>query len=220
MIRRLKFARRLFILTDVTPNENSLKFKPGRQVMKEGVFECTNWRDASKSPLAQKLFDIEGTESVFFGPDFITVTKSSEADWPHMKPSIYEAIMDFYLTQQELITEKVESGNENDSEVVVMIKELLDTRIRPSVQQDGGDIEFRSYDNGIVRLKLQGACRTCSSSVITLKSGIENMMKHYIPEIKSVEQVVDAEEEIGQRAFEELEEKIEAGEKDDHLRNK
>lgn len=148
---------------------------------------------AFRSPLARQLFRIEGVKSVFFGPDFITVTKENEElDWNLLKPDIYATIMDFFASGLPLVTEETppgEAGSEEDDEVVAMIKELLDTRIRPTVQEDGGDVIYRGFEDGIVRLKLQGSCTSCPSSIITLKSGIQNMLQFYIPEVEGVEQV-------------------------------
>ncbi|KAF9099066.1 hypothetical protein BGX29_007303 [Mortierella sp. GBA35] len=155
---------------------------------------------------------------VFFGPDFLTITKDQDAIWQLMKPDIYSAIMDFFASGQPIISESTdgESGgvaldtmiHEDDSETVQMIKELLDTRIRPSIQDDGGDIEYRGFENGVVKLKLKGACRTCDSSTVTLKNGIENMLMHYVPEVTAVEQAFDAEEEVSQLEFEKLERRL------------
>ncbi|XP_036008138.1 NFU1 iron-sulfur cluster scaffold homolog, mitochondrial isoform X2 [Mus musculus] len=148
----------------------------------------------------RQLFRIEGVKSVFFGPDFITVTKENEElDWNLLKPDIYATIMDFFASGLPLVTEETppppgEAGSEEDDEVVAMIKELLDTRIRPTVQEDGGDVIYRGFEDGIVRLKLQGSCTSCPSSIITLKSGIQNMLQFYIPEVEGVEQVMDDDE--------------------------
>lgn len=153
---------------------------------------------AFRSPLARQLFRIEGVKSVFFGPDFITVTKENEElDWNLLKPDIYATIMDFFASGLPLVTEETppgEAGSEEDDEVVAMIKELLDTRIRPTVQEDGGDVIYRGFEDGIVRLKLQGSCTSCPSSIVTLKSGIQNMLQFYIPEVEGVEQVMDDDE--------------------------
>ncbi|XP_042636780.1 NFU1 iron-sulfur cluster scaffold homolog, mitochondrial [Orycteropus afer afer] len=150
-------------------------------------------------PATLQLFRIEGVKSVFFGPDFITVTKESEElDWNLLKPDIYATIMDFFASGLPLITEETssgEAGSEEDDEVVAMIKELLDTRIRPTVQEDGGDVIFKGFEDGIVQLKLQGSCTSCPSSIITLKNGIQNMLQFYIPEVEGVEQVMDDESE-------------------------
>ncbi|KAF9096325.1 hypothetical protein BGX23_011608 [Mortierella sp. AD031] len=210
--------RTMFIQTDTTPNQDSLKFIPGVAVMPNGTAEFLDARNAMGSPLAKKLFQIDGVRGVFFGPDFLTITKDQDAIWQLMKPDIYSAIMDFFASGQPIISESTdgESGgvaldtmiHEDDSETVQMIKELLDTRIRPSIQDDGGDIEYRGFENGVVKLKLKGACRTCDSSTVTLKNGIENMLMHYVPEVTAVEQAFDAEEEVSQLEFEKLERRL------------
>ncbi|ORX89775.1 HIRA-interacting protein 5 [Basidiobolus meristosporus CBS 931.73] len=196
-------ARNMFIKTEETPNEDSLKFLPGVAVMKQGgTAEFLNPKEAATSNLAKALFKVDGIQSVFYGPDFITVTKTSATAWHEVKPDIYSEIMNFFTTNQPIFNDSTvkESSdttiNPEDSEVVAMIKELLDTRIRPSIQEDGGDIEYKGFtEEGIVQLKLMGACRTCDSSVITLKNGIENMLMHYIPEVTGVEQATDEEDE-------------------------
>lgn len=186
--------RTMFIQTQSTPNPNSLMFVPGKAVMESGSANFVNAREAMASPLAKRLFGIDGVKGVFFGSDFVTVTKSEEEEWGTLKPEMFAAIMDFFASGQALITDEAAMANddtaihEDDSEVVAMIKELLDTRIRPAVQDDGGDIKFHSFDEdmGYVYLKMQGACASCPSSSVTLKSGIENMLMHYIPEVKAV----------------------------------
>lgn len=180
--------------------------------------EFLDARNAMSSPLAKKLFQIDGIRGVFFGPDFVTITKDQDAVWQLMKPDIYSAIMDFFASGQPIISEGADGEgattyndtmiNEDDSETVQMIKELLDTRIRPSIQDDGGDIEYRGFEDGIVKLKLKGACRTCDSSTVTLKNGIENMLMHYVPEVASVEQVFDADEEMSHLEFDKLERRL------------
>ncbi|KAF9275738.1 hypothetical protein BGZ68_010562 [Mortierella alpina] len=210
--------RTMFIQTDTTPNQDSLKFIPGVAVMpNSSTAEFLDARNAMGSPLAKKLFQIDGVRGVFFGPDFVTITKDQDAVWQLMKPDIYSAIMDFFASGQPIIAEAGSDGSaipsdtmihEDDSETVQMIKELLDTRIRPSIQDDGGDIEYRGFENGVVKLKLKGACRTCDSSTVTLKNGIENMLKHYVPEVLEVEQAFDAEDEVSQMEFEKLERRL------------
>ncbi|OBS64396.1 hypothetical protein A6R68_07069 [Neotoma lepida] len=195
-------VRFMFIQTQDTPNPNSLKFIPGKPVLETRTMDFPTPAAAFRSPLARQLFRIEGVKSVFFGPDFITVTKENEElDWNLLKPDIYATIMDFFASGLPLVTEEtppgeagsVVLGSEEDDEVVAMIKELLDTRIRPTVQEDGGDVIYRGFEDGIVRLKLQGSCTSCPSSIITLKSGIQNMLQFYIPEVEGVEQVMDDE---------------------------
>ncbi|KAI9208753.1 scaffold protein Nfu/NifU N terminal-domain-containing protein [Polychytrium aggregatum] len=204
----------MFIQTEVTPNVDSLKFKPGVPVMSNGeTAEFTSGREALVSPLGKRLFQIDGIQSVFFGPDFITVNKHQEHAWQIMKPEIYSAIMDHFASGQPIISEGVEAARDTeiqpeDSETVAMIKELLDTRIRPTIQEDGGDIEYKGFENGVVKLKLKGSCRTCDSSVVTLKNGIENMLMHYIPEVTAVEQVFDEHEAIARAEFEKFEESL------------
>lgn len=192
-------VRTMFVQTQDTPNPNSLKFIPGKPVLESRTMEFTTPASTYCSPLARQLFRIEGVKSVFFGADFITVTKESEdTDWNLLKPDIYATIMDFYASGLPVVTEEAPrtetGGSEEDDEVVLMIKELLDTRIRPTVQEDGGDVIFKGFEDGIVQLKLQGACTSCPSSIITLKNGIQNMLQFYIPEVEGVEQVVDDED--------------------------
>lgn len=195
--------RSMFIQTQSTPNPLSLMFSPGKPVMEVGSADFPNARTAMGSPLAKALFGIDGVARVYFGSDHITVTKLEEASWDVLKPEIFAAVMDFYSSGQPLFYDsnmgasKDTAITEDDDETVAMIKELLETRIRPAVQDDGGDIEYRGFDpeTGIVKLKMQGACSGCPSSALTLKSGIENMLMHYVPEVKSVEQEMDGEEE-------------------------
>jgi Fe-S cluster biogenesis protein NfuA len=188
----------MFIQTESTPNPATLKFLPGREVMGEGaVADFPDSEAAARSPLAAALFEIDEVSRVFFGSDFISVTKSN-GDWRHLKPPILGAIMEHFTRGIPLIErpaeeapEEQESFSEEDAEVVGQIKELLDTRVRPAVAGDGGDIIFRGFDGktGIVSLYLRGSCAGCPSSVITLKNGIENMLRHYIPEVSAVEAV-------------------------------
>eukprot|EP00802_Teleaulax_amphioxeia_P011066 Tamp_11096.p1 GENE.Tamp_11096~~Tamp_11096.p1 ORF type:complete len:252 (+),score=53.46 Tamp_11096:1-756(+) len=186
--------RSMFIEVHATPNINSLKFHPGRSVLKEGTMDFPNARASMKSPLAKALFRIDGVSAVFFGPDFVTVTKSSDdISWGEMKPEIFSAMMDFFASGAEVVDEDANLPSDtaildDDSEIVALIKELLDTRIRPAVQDDGGDINFVDFDEdtGVVTVQLQGACSTCSSSKVTLKSGVENMLMHYVPEVTEV----------------------------------
>ncbi|KAI8903757.1 hypothetical protein EDD86DRAFT_195468 [Gorgonomyces haynaldii] len=205
--------RSLFIQTEQTPNIDSIKFKPGKAVLgTTNTKEFLTPRDGLQSPLATSLFRIDGIQSVMFGNDFITITKQPESAWQLIKPDVYAAIMDFYSTGQEILKRADEVSDttilDTDSEEVAMIKELLETRIRPTIQEDGGDIEYVGFEDGVVKLKLMGACRTCDSSVITLKNGIENMLMHYVPEIKAVEQVLDEAEQISKKEFEKLEKEL------------
>ena len=184
----------MFIQTESTPNPATLKFLPGQSVMPSGTADFTSAEAAANSPLAQRVFAVDGVTAVFFGPDFVTVTKSEGTDWNHIKPSILGAIMEHYQSGQSAI----EGANEDaghadhsgeDAEIVEQIKELLDTRVRPAVAQDGGDITFHGFDRGVVYLHMQGACAGCPSSTITLKMGIENLLRHYIPEVTEVRPV-------------------------------
>jgi len=195
--------RSMFIEAHPTPNINSLKFHPGRQVLEKGTMDFPNARTAMTSPLAKALFRIDGVSSVFFGPDFVTVSKKAdETPWAELKPEIFSAMMDFYASGAKIVGDEAELNSdtmihEDDSEIVALIKELLDTRIRPAVQDDGGDIHYVSFDEGtgVVTVQLQGACSTCSSSKVTLKSGVENMLMHYVPEVT---EVVAMDEEINE----------------------
>ncbi len=185
----------MFIQTEETPNPATLKFLPGIVVLASGTFDVRKGSDASKSPLALHLFEVEGVEAVFFGYDFITVTKSADMPWPHLKPAVLGAIMEHFMARQpvlldDAVTESLpeeEFFEESDSEIVSTIKELLDKRVRPAVAQDGGDITFHGFKNGIVYLNMRGACAGCPSSTATLKHGIQNLLKHFIPEVQSVE---------------------------------
>ncbi|NXI61497.1 NFU1 protein, partial [Anseranas semipalmata] len=198
-------VRCMFIQTQDTPNPNSLKFIPGKEVLDSRTMEFSTPAAAFCSPLARQLFRIEGVKSVFFGPDFITITKESEdLDWNLLKPDIYATIMDFFASGLPVVTEEAPrtdtAPSEEDDEVVLMIKELLDTRIRPTVQEDGGDVIYKGFEDGIVQLKLQGSCTSCPSSIITLKNGIQNMLQFYIPEVEGVEQVVDDDDDVEKEA--------------------
>lgn len=184
----------MFIQTESTPNPATLKFLPGQAVMAAGTADFPNADTADKSPLARRVFDVEGVTGVFLGNDFVTVTKGDAMEWDHIKPSILGAIMEHFQSGQPVIEgEQQESGHAAhdgpDSEIVNQIKELLDTRVRPAVAQDGGDITFHGFDRGIVYLHMQGACAGCPSSTLTLKMGIENLLRHYIPEVVEVRPV-------------------------------
>lgn len=185
----------MFIQTEATPNPATLKFLPGRDVMGEGrVADFADAEAAAASPLARRLFEVEGVTGVFLGSDFITVTKA-EGEWQHLKPALLGAIMEHFTSGAPILHEggngaDVHAAHEgDDGEIVDQIKDLLDTRVRPAVAQDGGDITFQGYDNGIVYLNMQGACAGCPSSTITLKRGVENMLRHYVPEVTEVRQV-------------------------------
>lgn len=188
----------MFIQTETTPNEASLKFIPGVEVTTTGSFEFLDLRSALASPLATRLLSVDGLTGVFFGPDFVTCSKDDSFAWPIVKPEIFAILMEHFSSGQPLFKDgQGENGAEDtrildsDSEIVGMIKELLETRVRPAIQEDGGDIEYRGFGegDGIVKLKLKGSCRGCSSSSVTLKNGIERMLMHYVPEVKGVEQV-------------------------------
>lgn len=210
----------MFIQTQPTPNPTSLMFLPGKPVLESGSRNFGGAREAMASPLAKRLFQIDGVSQVFFGTDFITVTKSDDYSWAVLKPDVFAAITEFYAANEPVLydteadpTSAAHVINEDDDEVVAMIKELLETRIRPAVQEDGGDIGFRSFDpdSGIVELKMMGACSGCPSSAVTLKSGIENMLMHYIPEVKGViEAEPDEAESEGHKAFNKLEQHLSA----------
>lgn len=206
--------RTMFIQTQDTPNPNSLKFLPGTAVLEPGqTKDFPNAPDAYCSPLAKMLFRIEGVKSVFFGPDFITITKMDEdVEWRLLKPEIFAVIMDFFASGLPVLTDEQPASDtqisEDDSEIVQMIKELLDTRIRPTVQEDGGDIVFMGFEEGIVKLKMQGSCTNCPSSVVTLRNGVQNMMQFYIPEVLGVIQVEDETDKVTKKEFENFETKI------------
>ncbi|KAM3140585.1 hypothetical protein pb186bvf_007397 [Paramecium bursaria] len=191
---------RLFIQAKSTPNPNFLKFVPGgKEVLANGTHDFSRPRDAKISPLAAKLFQIDGVNRVFFGKDHISISKTENTRWEELKPQIFECIMEQFTpnqdgTEKPIFLANVEQSqdteiNENDSEVVQMIKEIIDTRIRPTVQEDGGDIVYRDFDekSGTVHLYMKGSCAGCPSSGVTLKSGIERMLCHYIAEVKQVE---------------------------------
>ncbi|XP_072347860.1 NFU1 iron-sulfur cluster scaffold homolog, mitochondrial-like [Scyliorhinus torazame] len=207
-------ARFMAIQTQDTPNPNSVKFLAGRQIIASGTMDFPNVNAAHFSPLAKQLFHIEGVKGVFFGPDFITITKESEAEWSTLTSQVSAVLVDFFASGLPLVTDVPQSysapseESDEDDEVVAMIKELLDTRIRPTVQEDGGDVIFKGFENGVVKLKLLGSCTGCPSSVITLKSGIQNMLQFYIPEVDEVIQVQDEVDEVNIKAFEELEKKL------------
>lgn len=180
----------MFIQTETTPNPDTLKFLPGRPVLARGTAEFRSYEEAMPSPLARALFNMKGIVSVFYGAEFISITKAGGIDWHLLKTAIMAAIMDHYLSGMPLMDRAEESsGNEDDDEITRQIKELLDLRVRPAVAQDGGDITFVRFDGGVVYLRMQGACAGCPSSTMTLKNGVETMLKHYLPEVKAVEAV-------------------------------
>jgi Fe-S cluster biogenesis protein NfuA len=182
----------MFIETETTPNPATLKFLPGQVVMEGGTANFTDAEVAARSPLATRLFEIEGVTQVFFGAEFISVSKEESAAWLQLKPAVLGAIMDHFTAGAPLFTgaapEATDAATE-DNEIVTQIKELLETRVRPAVAQDGGDIIFEDYADGIVYLQMHGSCSGCPSSTATLKAGIENMLRHYIPEVVEVRAV-------------------------------
>lgn len=184
----------MFIQTEQTPNPASLKFLPGLQVMTGGTANFPDAEAAGRSPLAQRLFDIDGVCGVFLGADFVTVTKSDDREWYLLKPSILGVIMEHFAAGRPVLTDAPDAqpsaAATDDDEVVAQIKELLDTRVRPAVAQDGGDIVYEGFQDGIVYLHLQGSCSGCPSSTMTLKAGIENMLRHYVPEVVEVRAVM------------------------------
>ena len=186
----------MFIQTEPTPNPLTLKFLPGRIVMDEGTAFFQKKSDCSNSPLASRLFSVEGVAGVFFGSDFVTITQEENTDWQILKPMILGAIMDHYNSGEKVMNKsqgdsknddlKLTESKHEDNEIVKQIKELIETRVRPAVAMDGGDIIFDNFEDGIVYLRMQGSCSGCPSSTATLKSGIENMLKHYVPEVIEV----------------------------------
>ena len=186
----------MFIQTEATPNPATLKFIPGRPVLDHGTLEFLDPETSKASPLAARLFEIDGVKGVFFGTDFISVTKG-EGEWQHLKPAILGAIMEHYLSGA-VVSEAPEAAEggavdeffaPEDEETVKTIKELLETRVRPAVAQDGGDITFQGYRDGVVYLHMRGACSGCPSSTATLRHGIENLLRHFIPEVQEVRPV-------------------------------
>ena len=183
----------MFIQTEQTPNPATLKFLPGETVMERGTADFTGREAAARSPLAKALFAIDGVTGVFLGSDFVTVTKADTESWQVLKPMILGGIMEHFSSGKPVILEAEaasKGAGDEDNEVVAQIKELLDTRVRPAVAMDGGDIVFESFEDGIVYLHMQGACSGCPSSTATLKMGIENMLRHYIPEVQGVRPVL------------------------------
>jgi Fe-S cluster biogenesis protein NfuA len=184
----------MFIQTEATPNPATLKFIPGRDVLGEGTLEFRDRETAARSPLAEKLFAIPGVTGVFYGSDFVTVTKD-ESDWQHLKPAILGAIMEHYMSGVPLLADgstpdqqAEEFFDEKDAETVATIKDLIETRVRPAVANDGGDITFRGFKEGIVYLDMKGSCAGCPSSTATLKHGIQNLLKHFVPDVVEVQQ--------------------------------
>ena len=204
--------RSLFIQTESTPNPESIKFIPGRAVLDgvdeggeagaAGFFATRQDRDeVARSPLAKAVFEVDGIKSIYLGPDFLTVTKTAESHWEHIRTPVFAAIMDFFASGKPVLSAVAEVTDttifEDDSEVVALIKEILEARIRPAVQEDGGDIRYVGFDetSGIVTVKLAGSCVGCPSSSVTLKNGVENMLMHYIEEVTGVEAQEEESEE-------------------------
>ena len=181
----------MFIQTEGTPNPATLKFLPGRAVVTGAPVDMPNPESARLSPLAERLFQVEGVTGVFLGGDFITVTKRADKQWELLKPALLGVIMEHFIADRPVLSEAAAAVEETaeDDEIVSQIKELLDTRVRPAVAQDGGDIVFRGFERGIVYVHLQGSCSGCPSSTATLRMGIENMLKHYVPEVMEVRAV-------------------------------
>ncbi len=184
----------MFIQTEPTPNPASLKFLPGRMVLGTGTAEYRTADEAADSPLAERLFAVPGVAGVFLGSDFVTVTKT-DGEWAHLKPAVLGAIMEHFMSGMPVLrgTPAPGSGDEffseEDAETVATIKDLIETRVRPAVAQDGGDITFQGYRDGIVFLNMRGACAGCPSSTATLKHGIENLLRHFVPEVQGIEEV-------------------------------
>ncbi|MDH3659002.1 MAG: NifU family protein [Alphaproteobacteria bacterium] len=182
----------MFIQTEQTPNPATLKFLPGREVMADGVADFTEAEASESSPLAKRVFTVDGVTGVFLGRDFVTVTKAEGQDWYALKPAVLGALMEHYKSGDPVISPDAELGpdtgsvHEDDDEIVKQIKELIDTRVRPAVAQDGGDIIFHGFERGVVYLHMRGACAGCPSSTITLKNGIENLLRYYVPEVSEV----------------------------------
>jgi Fe-S cluster biogenesis protein NfuA len=183
----------MFIQTETTPNPATLKFLPGRTVLATGTLEMRDKAEAVKSPLAERLFDVANVSGVFLGSDFITVTKS-DGEWPQLKPAILGVIMEHFMSGAPVVAEG-ESGDTNeageffeagDADTVATIKELIETRVRPAVANDGGDITFRGYKDGVVYLAMKGSCSGCPSSTATLKHGIQNLLRHFVPDVTEV----------------------------------
>jgi Fe-S cluster biogenesis protein NfuA len=189
----------MFIQTEATPNPATLKFIPGRVVLDGGTMEFANREAAARSPLAEQLFGVPGVSGVFYGSDFITVTKEA-GDWQHLKPAILGAIMEHYMSGAPLLADGIDAGDdladeqgefysEADADTVAQIKDLIETRVRPAVANDGGDITFRGFKDGVVYLNMKGACSGCPSSTATLQHGIQNLLRHFVPDVVEVRPV-------------------------------
>ena len=183
----------MFIQTELTPNPKTVKFIPGKEVSPKKSVSYKDILEAENSPLAKKLFLIDGIDSVFLGSDFISITKTDNFEWQVLKPLILSQVMQHYMSDENVIDEIKETipveVNAEDKDIAIQIEELLETRVRPSVAGHGGDIVFHGYSAGVVELEMRGACSGCPSSLATLKMGVENMLKHYIPEVMEVREV-------------------------------
>ena len=181
----------MFIQTEATPNPATLKFLPGRPVLDNGTLDMPTREAAAQSPLAEKLFDLPNVGGVFYGADFISVTKTG-GDWQQIKPAVLGAIMEHYMSGAPLVAAEAQAAASDeffdaaDEETVTLIKDLIETRVRPAVASDGGDITFKGFKEGIVYLQMQGACSGCPSSTATLRHGIQNLLKHFVPEVQEV----------------------------------
>ncbi|CAG8971224.1 hypothetical protein HYALB_00001388 [Hymenoscyphus albidus] len=232
-------TRSIFIQTETTPNPDALKFLPNHSILPEGLPTFLEYKTPGAtikppypSPLAASLMNINGIIGVFYGANFITVTKDEETPWPHIKPEVFALITETINSGKPIVNVSERSAgddarieedslayNENDSETVGMIKELLETRVRPSIQGDGGDIAYMGFEDGYVKLKLHGSCTTCESSTNTLNKGVEGMLMHYIPEVKGVKQVKDPSDEISAAEFEKFEQKLLKNKESDRIKN-
>ncbi len=181
----------MFIETSETPNPNTMKFNPGVKVLDKGIMTFTDQEEAVNSPLASKLLNIDGVTAIFFSEEFITVTKEPKADWSYLRALVLADILDHFTAGLPVVNKVVAESQDSssDTDAVTQIKEILETRVRPAVAQDGGDIVFKDFKDGVVYVELHGACSGCPSSTITLKNGVENMLRHYVPEVESVEAV-------------------------------
>ena len=179
----------MFIQTEITPNPNSLKFLPGKIVSSQGSFEVTK-KEETNNELINNLLSVNGIEGIFLGKDFISINKSGNVSWEDIKHIVISLINDFYSNGKECIIEKnLIEDDENLKEVEKKIVQILDQKIRPAVAKDGGDIKFKEFKNGVVKVQLQGSCSGCPSSILTLKQGVQNLLCHYIPEVKQVESI-------------------------------
>lgn len=186
----------MFIQTEATPNPSTIKFLPGQPVLERGSAEFKSVEETAHAPLARRLFGLQGVRGVFYGRDFISVSKAEDTDWAMLRPMILGALMEHLSTGQPVVTEAffsagAEEGGAEDDEISLQIRELIDTRVRPMVMMDGGDIAFDRFEDGVVYLRMHGACSGCPSSTATLKNGIENMLRHFIPEVLEVRPVAE-----------------------------